>query len=250
MRNQLIVLIAAMTVFSGPVLADDQPVVIDSTSERVLTEACHYLRSATKFSVNVAAEYEDVLLDGTRVTYHKTDAVALERPDKLRVDVSDDKGVRSLFVQPDRIVVYRPAEGIYAEFESTGSLEARLTRAEELGITFPLDDLLHEKPCRDLVARMQSAVYAGRHVLDGEPVHHLLISTDHIDMQLWIDGDDSPEVVKVSIYYRDRPGEPRYTARLTDWVIETPDQNPFTFNAPAGAKKLDFLAPDARKGGE
>jgi len=250
MKNQLTGLVAAAMVMCGPALADDQTVFIDSTSERVLTEACSYLRSATKFAVNVAAEYEDVLLDGTRVTYHKRDAVALERPDKLRVDVTDDRGARSIFIEPDRIVVYRPAEGVYAEFETSGSLEERLVRAEALGVAFPLDDLLRERPCRDLVARMQSATYAGRHVLDGTRVHHLLITTDLADMQVWIDGDDSPEIVKVSIYYRDRPGEPRYTARLMDWVIETPDQNVFKFSAPPGATKVDFVTPDARKGGE
>jgi hypothetical protein len=230
--------------------ADEAMITIDATSERVLTEACSYLRSATRFSVDADIEYEDILLDGTTVTYHRQYDMAVERPDRLRVDVVDDKGARSVIVNADEIVVYRPDSNVYATRQVDGSLDARIAKAEGLGLVFPLSDLVQSRPCSDLVETMHSATYAGRHFLDGRFAHHLLVKTDLADVQLWIDDDMTPEIVRLVIRYRELPGQPRFSARLDDWDIETGQVDPFSFTPPPGSTRVEFRSPEVADGGQ
>jgi hypothetical protein len=248
MKSLLTSLALAAAVLPALAAADEQMVVIDPVSERVLTGACGYLRSATRFSVDFDIEYEEVLLDGTTVTYHREDAIEVQRPDSLRMDVTDDKGERSIFVGPDGVVVYRPGNNVYAKLDSRGSLDERLASAERHGLTFPLDDLLKDKPCSDLVEQMQRVTYAGRHYLAGGLVHHLLIATPATALQLWIDDDDTPEIVKIAIQYRELTGQPRFTARLSNWNIETADNSVFTFTPPADASRVEFRKPATATG--
>jgi hypothetical protein len=227
------------------VSADEQMVVIDPTSERVLTEACGYLRSATGFSVDMAIDYEEVLLDGTTVTYHREDTVTLQRPDRLRVDVVDDRGARSIFINQGKMTVFRPANGVYAELDVSGSIDQMIANAESWGLTLPMADLLQEKPCGDLVQYMQTATYAGRHYLAGQQVHHLLIDLVDVDLQLWVADGDAPEIVKAVIRYREKPGQPRYTASMNNWNIERTNEDPFVFTPPDGVRKVEFRKPAA-----
>ena len=228
--------------------AEEAMIKIDAASERVLTEACSYLRRATRFSFDADIEYEDILLDGTVVTYHRQYDMAVERPDKLRVDVTDDKGARSFIVNAEGIVVYRPESNVYATLQADGPLDARIAKAEELGLVLPLSDVVHSKPCSDLVATMHSATYAGRHFLDGGFVHHLLIETDFTDVQLWIDDDETPEIARLVIQYRELPGQPRFSARLDNWDIDAGQLDPFSFTPPPGASRVEFRRPAAANG--
>lgn len=230
--------------------AEEATITIDATSERVLTEACRYLRSAARFSFDADVEYEDVLLDGTTVSYHREHSFAVERPDRLRMDTFGDKGARSVIVNADGIVVHRPDSNVYAEWEVGGSLDQRLEKAEALGLEFPLSDLVHSRPCSDLVETMRSATYAGRHFLAGRFVHHLLIDTESAGVQLWIDDDATPEIARFVIQYRELPGQPRFSARLDNWDIETETVDPFSFTPPPGASRVEFRRSATTNGGQ
>jgi len=98
---------------------------------------------------------------------------------------------------------------------------------------------------------LQTGVYAGRHYLDGNWYHHLLLSTDAVDVQLWVAEGESPEIHKLVITYTDLPGEPQYRALLRDWDF-TPaiDAAMFTFTPPADARKVAFLGANAAQRGQ
>jgi len=231
-------------------MAIDDQVIIDTTSERLLVDTCAHLRNATRFTVDIDSEYEEVLLDGTTVTYHRNDAVLVERPDKLRLDVVDDRGLRRIFVNPDNVVVYRPVNDVYAEIEVSGTLDQRLDKLEAKGVVLPLGDLLRTKPCDDLVEQMRRATFAGTHYVNGQMAKHLLIETDHADMQVWIADGDAPQIVKLVIHYRELMGEPRFTARLSNWDIATVNDSEFRFSPSPQSERVDFRKPTATWRGE
>jgi hypothetical protein len=225
--------------------------VIDRMSERVLLDACGYLRSAERFSVNVEATYEDVLTTGTRVEYSRQARVVLERPDHLRIDTESDKGPRSFYYDARTVTVYHPDESIYAVFAAPPTIDAMIDAVEARGMTMPASDLLMNHPCQALGDHLQTGVYAGRHYLDGNWYHHLLLSTDAVDVQLWVAEGESPEIHKLVITYTDLPGEPQYRALLRDWDF-TPaiDAAMFTFTPPADARKVAFLGANAAQRGQ
>ena len=245
-------LCAAARVFAGEPAADTTPGPdIDQMSERVLLDACGYLRSADHFSVNVESSYEDVLTTGTRVEYSRQASVVLERPDHLRIDSESDKGRRSFFYDGKTVTVYHPDERVYAVFAAPPTIDAMIDAAEARGVSMPASDLLMNQPCQALGDHLQTGTYAGRHYLDGNWYHHLLLSTDAVDVQLWVAGGDAPEIRRLVITYTNKPGEPQYRAMLRDWDFDPAiDSSTFTFTPPADARKVAFKGADAVQGGE
>jgi hypothetical protein len=224
---------------------------IDRMTERVLLDACGYLRSADRFTVNVEATYEDVLTTGTRVEYSRQASVVLKRPDHLRIDSESDKGRRSFFYDGKAVTVYHPDERVYAVFEAPPTIDATIEDAEARGLSMPASDLMMNHPCQALGDHLQTGTYAGRHYLDGDWYHHLLLSTNAADVQLWVASGDASEIRKLVITYTSKPGEPQYRALLRDWDFDPAiDSTTFTFTPPADARKVEFWGSDTAQGGE
>lgn len=223
---------------------------IDRMSERVLLDACGYLRSAERFSVKTEVSYEDILETGTRVEYHRQASIVLERPDHLRIDSESDKGRRSLYYDGKTLTMYHPDQGVYAVVAAPPGIDAMIDAIEARGVMMPASDLLRNRPCEALGDHLRTGEYAGRHYLDGEWDHHLLLSSDAVDVQLWVAAGETPEIHKLVITYTDLPGEPQYRALLRDWNFDPViDSATFTFTPPANARKVAFQGAGAGEGG-
>jgi hypothetical protein len=255
--NPLRLLLAAACLCAAlPVFAEDQTPDttagpdIDRRSERVLLDACGYLRSAGRFSVNSEVSYEDVLTSGTRVEYNRQASIVLERPNHLRIDSESDKGRRSFYYDGKTLTVYHPDKGVYATFPAPDTIDAMIDAVEARGIMMPASDLLLNHPCEALGGHLQTGTYAGRHYLDGNWYHHLLLSADAVDVQLWVATGEDPVIHRLVITYTELPGEPQYRALLSDWNFSPDiDAATFTFTPPADARKVAFLGAAADKGG-
>jgi hypothetical protein len=255
--NALRFLLATICIWLAPgVLADDKTPntspgpEIDRATERVLLDACGYLRSAERFSVKAEVSYEDILETGTRVEYHRQANVVLERPNHLRIDSESDKGRRSIYYDGKTLTVYRPDQGVYATAPAPDTIDAMIAAVEARGIAMPASDLLLNHPCEALGEHLQTGTYAGRHYLDGDWYHHLLLSSDAVDVQLWVAEGDSPEIHRLVITYTTQPEQPQYRALLSDWnFVPTIDGTTFTFTPPADARKVAFWDAGTTEGG-
>lgn len=246
--------LAALPLTAGAEGASAAPpgVVIDAATERVLLDACAYLRSAERFSVEADVTYDEVLKTGPKVQYNRQSSVVMERPNRLRLDSIGDKGLRSFYYDGKSLTMFQRDEGVYAAADAPGTIDALLETLAERGVVLPIDDLFQSQPCAGLAEHLRTGTYAGRHFSDGNWYHHVLLETDAVDVQLWIAEGDEPEIHKVVITYRDAPGAPQYTAVLSDWNFapET-DGAIFTFAPPEGAKKVAFRdADESEEGGK
>ncbi|MGR8922116.1 MAG: DUF2092 domain-containing protein [Gammaproteobacteria bacterium] len=242
-------LAAMTTVAAAGETAADQ-VVIDRTTQRVLFDACTYLRSAERFSARFDVTFDDVLLDGTKVQYSRRSELAMVRPDRLRANIEDDRGERSVYYDGRSVTVYRPGSGLYAVVQAPDNLDAMLDLAAEKGISLPLDDLLRMQPCAVLGERLRSGTYAGLHYLDGDWYHHLLLATDTADVQMWVARGEAPTIRKVVITYTQKPGAPEYSALISDWDFTSNiDDTYFRFEPLAGTRQVVFRGHGATQGG-
>jgi hypothetical protein len=244
-------LCAALPVFAEEQAPESTPGPdIDRRSERVLLDACGYLRSAGRFSVESEVSYEDILTSGTRVEYHRQASIVLERPNRLRIDSDSDKGRRSFFYDGKTLTVYYPDRGVYASAPAPDTIDAMIAAVEARGIVMPASDLLLNHPCEALGEHLQTGTYAGRHYLDGDWYHHLLLSSEAVDTQLWVAEGENPVIHKLVITYATQPGEPQYRALLSAWNLDPAvDASTFTFVPPADARKAAFRDAGTTEGG-
>jgi hypothetical protein len=200
--------------------------------------------------VEIDVTYDEVLATGPKVQYNRQSSVVMERPNRLRVDSMSDKGLRSFYYDGKSLTMYQPEEGVYATANTPETTDALIDELEERGIELPLSDIFESQPCAGLADHLKTGTYAGRHFLDGEWYHHLLLETDAVDAQLWVAQGDEPEIHKVVITYRDAPGVPQFSAVLSEWNFapET-DAAIFTFAPPEGARKVAFRDANDTEGG-
>ena len=253
--NRTLVAAACLAALPLCVGAEEAPdatpeVLIDRTTERVLLDACAYLRSADRFSVTVEIDFDEVLTSGQKVQYSREAVVTLERPNRLRAESESDRGARELVYDGKAVTVFRPDSGVYAVVPAPETIDALLDVLEDKGLVLPLDDLLRTHPCAGIAEHLKTGTYAGRHWVSGGWHHHLLLTTDAVDVQMWVALGDEPEIRKVVITYRDAPGMPQYRALLTGWDFAPEiDGASFTFTPPEGAKQVSFRGASEPTGG-
>jgi hypothetical protein len=130
---------------------------------------------------------------------------------------------------------------VYVISPAPDTIDAMVAAVEARGIAMPASDLLLNRPCEALGDHLQTGAYAGRHYLDGDWYHHLLLTSDAVDVQFWVAVGETPEIHKLVITYTTKPGEPRYRALLRDWSFDpTIDGSTFTFVPPVDARKVAF----------
>jgi hypothetical protein len=88
---------------------------------------------------------------------------------------------------------------------------------ERYDLAAPLADILVSDPYANFRENANSASYLGLHFLQGDKHHHVLLSNQSADFQIWIEDVATPIVRKISVTYANQPGSPQFTALLTDW---------------------------------
>ncbi|GGO84755.1 hypothetical protein GCM10011348_31710 [Marinobacterium nitratireducens] len=238
---------AALAVASTPLqAAPDIPegqVVIDSAAEAVLLDACAWLRDAQSFSVQVDIGFDEITTDGARVEYHRQDVVALNRPNHLRIEVEGDQGRRSVYYDGEQVTLYRPGSGYYTRIDAPDSLDATLDMVLNSGIEMPLSDMFYSHPCAGIADHLRTATYGGLHFLGGDRYHHLLLTTDAVDVQMWVANDEVPSIRKVVIAYSRELGTPQYRALFSNWNF-APNiaDDIFRFEPSDGDREVPFRA--------
>ena len=113
---------------------------------------------------------------------------------------------------------------------------------DKYGVTTPLADLLSNDLFSVLMKNVKTCRYLGIHYTEGIKCHHIAATQNNIDWQIWVDAGDVPQLRKIVITYKQKPGAPQYTAviKSINEVSQFPE-NTFTFKAPEGAKKISFL---------
>ncbi len=137
----------------------------------------------------------------------------------------------------------------YATIEAPPNLDAALDHAlEKFDLRAPLSDLMQSNAYDILTENVESGFYVGLHSVHGVESHHLAFRQDDIDWQIWIENSKTPLPRKLIITQKRVAGAPQFTALLSDWNIsaQLPDSL-FTFVAPGGAEKIEFLPVHRRR---
>ncbi len=231
----------AMT--AGQASRRDSLVSVQPTADRLLREMGEYLRTAREFTFRADISYDEVLETGQKVQYGGRSDVAVHRPDRLHAVHRGDERKRRVIFDGRTFTIYNVDMNLYSVTEVPSEIDAAIDLVfEKYGFTVPIADLIYADPYQTLIENVQAGFVVGRHAVDGTPCHHLAFSQEVIDWQIWIEDGPRPVPRKLVITYKEEPGSPQYTARLSGWDFQPRlSEHYFEFHPPAGADEIEFL---------
>jgi len=213
----------------------------DEQADAILRGMSAFLAQQPRFRVQVRRSLDLVLDNGQKIQADSSAVVAVQRPDRLRLN---RKGI-----SVDRQVIYDGktlsilgSDGLYASVPAPATLDEFLDRViERIGLVPPGADLLYSDPYGVLTAGLVESTYIGQALIGGLRCHHLAFRDQSVDWQLWVEAGPRPLPCKMVVTARELEQAPQFVAFYSDW-----DLNPvwgadeFTFIPPAGAVKIDF----------
>ena len=228
-------------IMSGAVMAQDGDV--EPRARDLLEEMGEHLQSADEFSFEAQVTYDAVRENGQKIQFGDELRVWLRRSDGFMAEVDGDEYRRRIYLDDTRLTVFDVTERVYAVTEVPSGIDAALDFFfERHGFSVPLADFLYSDPYGVLIENVDGGMFVGEHSVDGRRAFHLAFTQDAIDWQIWIDSGPRPLPLKLLLTYKDEPGEPQYTARLTMWDFAPRlGERAFEFDPPADSDPIDFL---------
>lgn len=216
---------------------------IDPFVVNLIRQASDYLSSAKSFSLKAHQTTEEVLRSGQKIQLSRSGKVLVRLPDRMYTEAVSDKGTTRFYYDGKTMSRFDLEKNIYASIDVPDTLEAALDHAMlKFHVDAPLADFLAGNLYDNFISNTDSGFYAGLHYLDGEKYHHLALSNQHVDFQIWITDSVEPLIRKIVITYKHLKGVPQYTAYLSDWDFNprTPDML-FDFYPPIDADEIEFI---------
>lgn len=243
---------AARTAFAQSAAQPDSPSVeerdvaalIGQGADAILRAMSDYLTGAEQFSFRAEMAEEALGEDTPPIEYRRRTTVAIARPDRVRAVTKAARVDRVTWFDGKTLTVWTADTNTYGQIEIPGTIDEALDRlADEYDIYPDLGDLLYSDLYDVLTENIEKGAYAGLHEVNGVLCHHLVFQQKSIDWQIWIDAGLQRVPRRITIRYKDRPGQPRWSADLYDWDFAPRfPVDLFVPMFPKSAAKIDFIA--------
>jgi hypothetical protein len=203
-----------------------------------------FLAKLPRFALEAEETFDELEAGEPKRQLTNVRRAAVVRPDHLAADATGDTLNRATWYDGARLTMLDKEHNTYATVDAPSTIDATLDRLEEkYGVVLALADLVRSDPYAEFVAGVTYGRYLGLHLAAGVPCHHLVFAQETIEWQVWIDAGAQPLPRKLLITYVQEEGEPQYAATIRRWNLDPkfPD-GLFTFEAPAGAQKIEPAA--------
>jgi hypothetical protein len=220
---------------------DRDPVVLG-----ILKEAADYLAAADTFAFRGETAFDAVQDDGTKVEFGGSSRVLIARPDRLKLKTQKRDGKKNLLVfDGENIWAYSANHNVYATTAQPGDIDESLDFSiAVLRMKAPLADLVSPNLYETMTDGLLGAIYVDEAVVAGVESHHLLITNDYVDVQLWVAQGDKPLIQRIVITYREEEGQPQFRAHFLDWDMSPGNvDGDLKFSPPEDAEKIRFHVP-------
>jgi hypothetical protein len=230
---------AAVLIVGGGVLAQDTPPapIKDERALKVLKAMTDTLAQAKTLSFRARSLVPTAGPNGQWISLFGTSRVAMQRPDRLFVEMRGDIFPNDLYLDGKTWTAIAPNEKFYAQRPAPGqTIDALIDEAyAKNDDPFPFADVLPSDAYARLTQNLSSALYVGQSTIGGAKVDHLAFTG-----KIWIGATDRlPRFLMGT--YRDLERSPTFWVEFADWKVNPPiDPKTFTPVIPAGSKKIEF----------
>jgi hypothetical protein len=165
------------------------------------------------------------------------------RPDRLIADFNGEGIDKCLWYDRGQFAIFDRQHRLYGTARVPETIDKMLSfTARRFGIVLPLADLLVSNVYAALTDRVNAFRHEGVQMLGTHDCHHLSLTTETFDWQVWIGSTGVPVPWKIEIDYKTLCGRPRYTGRFAQWhVAPKLSAEMFAFRAPSGARHVGML---------
>jgi len=213
---------------------------IDPDAMDALNKMGVYLRTLKSFQVIANVSTDDVLDDGQTIQFNsKVDLVSV-RPDRLRVEITDDAGHRFFYYDGKSFTIYGEVVNFYATVPAPPTI-AQLADdlSEKYDIELPLVDLFAwGAPGSEEAKRITAADDIGPSAVDGVTCEQYAFRQPGVDWQIWIQLGENPLPRKVVIRTLTDDAKPQHSETLAWNLAPSYSDNAFTFDPPPNAKRI------------
>jgi len=221
---------------------------VSAQAQAVLARMTGFMQGLESFSIESRSTRDELLAYGYTLQNNERASLVVQRPNKLRSEVSGDVRDRTFVYDGSKLVIYSPDDQAYATVGAPSTLAALVSGILDAGIEFPLIDVLAQSAAGTLTSQVSSGILVGSATIDGIECDHLAFRQADTDWQLWVAKGAQPLPRRILITTRYEVGNPQFEATL-DWNLK-PKITPgtFAFVAPKGAVEIPFDRPAALVG--
>ena len=226
----------------NPQPATPQPVITETASPlEILKAGLGYLAGLEQFTMTVTDSYDELTEAGQKVSFTSQRTIFLRRPNKVSIQYSSDNNSRRVVYDGLTLTFLDLKKDAYGQAQIPGTIDVALEKiAQNYGATLPVTELLRTDLYERVVPKVQTAEYIGVDTIGGGECHHLGLTTQDRDVEIWVATGDQPLIRKVSISYPQVPARPRYTMQIDSFDTAAVPNEAFAYVIRAGATKVDL----------
>jgi hypothetical protein len=213
----------------------------DSSAIAALEKMGSYLRGLTTFQIRGETSRDEVLDDGQSIEFAAVVDMIVQRPNRIRAEVTSDRKQRLYFGDGKTFSVWARRMNYYATIPAPPTLrELADTLADKYDLELPLVDLFYWGERKSL-DDIRGASDIGASQVDGVTCEHYAFRQEGADWQVWIQQGDYPLPRKLVIRTTTDAARPQYTATLAWNLAPSYDDTAFTFVPPKDAKRITLV---------
>ncbi len=233
----------AMSLMAPAVLAASPPKPTISEEVRAAIAQMGKTLRADQFSFQVRTLRVYVEPSGQPLHVAHTIKVVVRRPDRLTIGVTGDDGSTKLFYDGKTVTLFGVETKKYTTIPVPNTIQGMLEMVVgKLGVDFPLADFLTDSPDHSFLSGVTSGREINTVTIDGVPCRHLLFTQPPgIELELWIEKNDTAVPRRLIVTYRSEPAQPSFVAEFSDWNFSAhPSDAEFAFQPPEGAMQVEL----------
>jgi hypothetical protein len=249
---------ALCTPIASPVLAKgghqanaQESSAIDPDAMDALNKMGAYLRTLKSFQVTADVATDNVLDDGQTIQFtSKVDLVAA-RPNRMRIEVTDDAGHRFFYFDGKNFTIYGQVVNYYATVPAPPTLaELADNLSDKYGIELPLYDLFQWGTNDANIKKITAAVDIGPSAAEGVTCEQYAFRQEGVEWQIWIELGEFPLPRKLVIRTLTDDAKPQHREVLSWNLAPSFSENAFTFDPPADAHRITIAEVNAQATGK
>jgi hypothetical protein len=207
------------------------------------------LTSAREFTYHSNSSIELQAVTGQFITFFTDAEVGLQRPNKLRINVSGDVPNFQLYFDGSKVLAFDPQKKLHAVSSPLTTIDEMLNFVmTKVPMSFPAADFLYSNPYAVMTKNLTHAIVVGDSMVNGVPCEHFAYMEPAINWEIWIEKGKNALPLRLAMTYKQVPNFPRFLVEFVDWNLNPNlKADAFVFKIPANSKQIEFGTYGAEK---